>query len=49
MVSFDAGAMGQAVGSAIAKARRARAERIVRDEVQRALIEFCATHECPAR
>ena len=49
MVSFDAGAMGQAVGSAIAKARRARAERIARDEVQRALIEFCAAHECPAR
>jgi hypothetical protein len=49
LVSFDAGAMGQAVGSAIANARRARAERLARDEVQRALIEFCATHECPAR
>jgi hypothetical protein len=49
LVSFDAAAMGQAVGSAISKARRARAERLARDEVQRALIEFCATHECPAR
>jgi hypothetical protein len=49
LVNFDAGAIGQAVGSAISKARRARAERIARDEVQRALIEFCATHECPAR
>ena len=49
LVNFDAGALGQAVGSAITKARRARAERIARDEVQRALIEFCATHECPAR
>jgi hypothetical protein len=49
LVNFDVGALGQSVGSAISKARRARAERLAREEVERALIEFCATRECAAR
>jgi len=49
LITFDVGAAGQAVGGAIAKARRERAERLAREEVERALIEFCSSHECPAR
>lgn len=30
----------------IADASRARAEQVAREEVQRALAEFCATHDC---
>jgi hypothetical protein len=45
----DLSAIGRAAGRAIAEARRERAERLAREEVQRALISFCATHECPAR
>jgi hypothetical protein len=41
--------VGHAVVSGIAKARRERAERIAQEEVQRALNQFCATHECAAR
>jgi hypothetical protein len=45
----DLSAIGRAAGRAIAEARRERAERLAREEVQRALVSFCATHECPAR
>jgi hypothetical protein len=45
----DLSAIGRAAGRAIVEARRARAERLAREEVQRALIDFCATHECPVR
>jgi hypothetical protein len=38
-----------AVGSVISKARRDRAERIAQEEVERAFIQFCSTHECAAR
>jgi len=41
--------VGQAVISGIAKARRERAERIAQEEVERAFIQFCSTHECAAR
>jgi acyl-CoA hydrolase len=33
----------------IADASRARAEEAAREEVQRALAEFCATHDCTPR
>jgi len=45
----DLSAIGRSAGRAIAEARRQRAERLAREEVQRALIDFCATHECPSR
>ncbi len=41
--------VGQAVISGIAKARRERAERIAQEEVERAFLQFCSTHECAAR
>jgi hypothetical protein len=46
LVSFDG---APAVAGAISKARRARAEQLAREEVERALIQYCTTHECPAR
>jgi hypothetical protein len=49
MMSIDLLSVGTAFHSAIANARRAGAEKAARDEVQRALAEFCATHECPQR
>jgi len=47
MISVDLLSIGTAVHRAIANARRAGAEKAARDEVQRALAEFCATHDCP--
>ena len=41
--------IGQSVVRAAAKARRERAERLAREEVERALNQFCATHECAVR
>ena len=41
--------IGVSVAKSVAKARRERAERLAREEVQRALIQFCSDHECPAR
>jgi hypothetical protein len=49
LVNFDVGAIGQAVGGAFGKARRARAEQLAREEVQRALIDYCNAHECSSR
>jgi hypothetical protein len=46
LVMVDVLAIGQALHSAIANARRSSAERAAREEVQRALAEFCATHDC---
>ena len=41
--------IGESVAKGISNARRARAERLAREEVARALNQFCSTHECPAR
>ncbi len=41
--------IGQSVVRAAAKARRERAERLAREEVERALNQFCVDHECAAR
>ena len=49
LFSVDMLSIGSAVGSAVSKARRDRAERLAREEVQRALVDFCAERECPAR
>jgi hypothetical protein len=42
------GGLAQSVTSAVSKARRERAERLAREEVRRALVEFCSAHECQA-
>jgi len=47
MFSVDLLSIGSAVHRAIANSRRAGAEKAARDDVQRALAEFCATHDCP--
>jgi hypothetical protein len=47
MIPVDLLSIGTAVRKAIANSRRAGAEKAARDEVQRALAEFCATHACP--
>jgi hypothetical protein len=47
MFALDLLSIGSSVQQAVAKARRSRAEQAARDEVRRALAEFCATHECP--
>jgi hypothetical protein len=47
MFSVDLLSIGTAVHRAIANSRRAGAEKAARDDVQRALAEFCATHDCP--
>jgi hypothetical protein len=47
MFALDLLSIGSAVQKAVANARRSRAEQAARDEVRRALTEFCATHECP--
>ena len=47
MISVDLLSIGTALHRTIANARRAGAEKAARDEVQRALAEFCATHDCP--
>jgi hypothetical protein len=49
LFNVNVSGIGQGIGTAISKARRERAEQLARDEVQRALVDFCATHECPAR
>jgi hypothetical protein len=36
----------QNVGAEISKARRERAERLAREEVRRALVDFCAANDC---
>jgi hypothetical protein len=41
--------IGRSMTKAIAKARHQRAERLAQEEVQRAFIQFCSTHECAAR
>jgi hypothetical protein len=46
LFSVDLLSIGGAIRNAFANARRASAEKAARDEVQRALAEFCATHEC---
>jgi hypothetical protein len=49
LVSFSANGAIQSLATSVSKARRARAERLAREEVARALNQFCATHECAAR
>jgi hypothetical protein len=49
LFNIDVSGIGQSIGTAVAKARRARAERLAREEVRRALNDFCATRECPAQ
>jgi hypothetical protein len=49
LVSFGVSSIGQSIAHSIAKAHRERAERLAQEEVQRALNQFCATHECAAR
>jgi hypothetical protein len=49
LVSMSVSDLGTAVVRSVTKARRARAERLAQEEVQRALIQFCASHECAAR
>ena len=46
LVNFNASGAIQSAASGISKARRERAERLAREEVARALITFCETHEC---
>ena len=41
--------IGQSVAKSVSKARRARAERLAREEVARALIQYCTTHDCTTR
>jgi len=41
--------IGPSIARGVAKARRERAERLAQEEVQRAFLQFCATHECAAR
>jgi hypothetical protein len=47
LIQVDLLATGHAIGAAVGKVRRARAEHAAREEVQRALTEFCATHNWP--
>ena len=49
LVSVNAMGALTSTASAIVRARRERAERLAREEVERALIDYCSTHECPAR
>ena len=49
LVNVDMTAIGNSVGKALSKARRDRAERLAREEVRRALVDFCAESECSAR
>jgi hypothetical protein len=46
LVSADLSSIGAAFKRAIAAARRAHAERAAREDVQREVAEFCATHDC---
>jgi hypothetical protein len=47
--AVDLLSIGTAAQEAVAHARRSSAEKAARDEVRRALAEFCATHQCPER
>jgi hypothetical protein len=47
LVMVDALGIASSVRKAVSSARRSHAEAAAREEVQRALAEFCATHECP--
>jgi len=47
LAQTDLMATAHSIGAAVGKVRRARAENAAREEVQRALAEFCATHNCP--
>jgi hypothetical protein len=47
MLSVDLLSIGAALRKSIADARRSSAEKAAREEVQRAIAEFCAAHECP--
>ena len=49
LVNVDLMAIGTSVGKALSQARRDRAERLARDEVRRALVDFCAERECSSR
>jgi hypothetical protein len=49
LINVSLTGIGQSVVRGVAKARRERAERLAQEEVQRALNQFCATHECLAR
>ena len=46
LFNVDVMAAGGAVVNAISKARRARAERLAREEVRGALVDFCAARGC---
>jgi len=46
LISVDLLGIAQGLHSAVANARRSSAERAAREEVQRALAEFCAVHDC---
>jgi hypothetical protein len=46
MFTVDLLSIGSALQHAVAAARRSSAEKSAREEVRRALAEFCATHEC---
>jgi hypothetical protein len=47
MFAVDLLSIATAAQKAVANARRSSAEKAARDEVRRALAEFCSTHECP--
>ena len=49
LFSTSLSGIGVSVAKSVSKARRERAERLAREEVQRALIQFCSSHECAAR
>jgi hypothetical protein len=49
LVSFSGNGVISSVAGGISSARRARAERLAQEEVERALIAFCSEHECPAK
>jgi len=49
LINVSLTGIGQSVARSVARARRERAERLAQEEVQRALNQFCATHECAAR
>jgi hypothetical protein len=49
LVNVSLSGIGQSVVNSVSKARRERAERLARAEVERALDQFCASHECAAR
>jgi hypothetical protein len=46
MLSVDLLSIAASVRTAITNARRSSAEKAAREEVRRALAEFCSTHEC---